>query len=410
MISRGRRSGILAILAITQVLSWGMLYYAFAILAPEIQREMGWRAEIVYGAFSWSLLVAGLAATPVGALLDRCGGRFVMAAGSLICGGGFLGLGHAQSVGMYFIAASVLGIGMALVLYEAAFATINRELATTSRTGISTLTLFGGLASTVFWPVTLHLNTLLGWRTTYLAYGVIQLAVCLPLHLLLPGSLRPRSVSVATGGTHPVPDQDASFTLREAVRDPIFWKLAFAFSANSFTFSALSVHLIPLLARFGHPASTVVMLAAMIGPMQVAGRIGELAFAQKVAPQAVGLVAFAVLPAGLLALGFLGGWLPAVALFCVMYGLGNGILTIVRGTVPQALYGRENYGAISGAMAGPSLAAKAAGPLVVASMVQGTGASGPVLWMLLAFSLLSLGLYISAVMAHRPHRRHGAAT
>ena len=394
MIGRGQRTGIIAILAISQVLSWGALYYAFSILAPQIQREMGWRAEAVYGAFSLSLLVAGLCATPAGILLDRCGGRFVMAAGSLICGAGFFGLGSAHSLVMYFAATSVLGIGMALVLYEAAFATINREFGAASRAGISTLTLFGGLASTVFWPVTLKLNAQLGWRDTYLAYGLVQLAVCLPLHLLLPGTLKARPTGVAAVATSP---GAADFTLREALNDATFWKLAFAFSANSFTFSALSVHLIPLLGSMGHSAATAVTLGALIGPMQVIGRIGELAVARRAQPQAVGLFAFAMLPAALLALACFGMQVPAVGVFCIFYGLGNGILTIVRGTVPQALYGRENYGAISGAMAGPALAAKAAGPLAIAALVQSTPSAGPVLWMLLAFSFASLGFYVSAV-------------
>ena len=394
MIGARKRTGILAILAISQVLSWGALYYAFSILAPEIQREMGWRAEVVYGAFSLSLLVAGLCATPAGILLDRCGGRFVMAAGSLICGAGFFGLGKADSLTTYFIATSVLGIGMALVLYEAAFATINREFGTASRAGISTLTLFGGLASTVFWPVTLKLHAHLGWRDTYMAYGLVQLVICLPLHLLLPGSLKARPV-------RPVPsaasERAADFTLRQALNDATFWKLAFAFSANSFTFSALSVHLIPLLGSLGHTAAAAVTLGALIGPMQVIGRIGEMTVARRVQPQTVGLFAFAMLPAALLALACFGMQVPAVGVFCIFYGLGNGILTIVRGTVPQALYGRENYGAISGAMAGPALAAKAAGPLVIASLVQTTPSAAPVLWMLLLFSIGSLGFYVSAV-------------
>lgn len=399
MIGRRQRTSILAILAITQVLSWGALYYAFSILAPDIQREMGWRAEAVYGAFSLSLLVAGLCATPVGILLDRCGGRFIMAAGSLICGAGFIGLGTAHSLAMYFVATSVLGIGMAMVLYEAAFATINREFDAASRAGISTLTLFGGLASTVFWPVTLKLNALLGWRDTYLAYGVIQLAICLPLHLLLPGTLKARPPRPAPSAAS---ERATDFTLRQALNDATFWKLAFAFSANSFTFSALSVHLIPLLGRMGHTAATAVFLGALIGPMQVIGRIGELAVARRARPQSVGLFAFAMLPAALLALVGFGMQVPAVGVFCIFYGLGNGILTIVRGTVPQALYGRENYGAISGAMAGPALAAKAAGPLVIAVLVQWTPAAEPVLWMLLAFSIASLGFYVSAVRKAKP--------
>jgi MFS family permease len=146
---------IIAILAVTQVVAWGSLYYAIAILAPEIGREMGWRAEIVFGAFSWCLLVAGAASTPAGILIDRHGGRSVMAAGSLLCGAGFLLLGSAHTIAVYFLAWTVLGLAMSAILYEGAFATINREFTGNARKGISMLTLFGGFASTVFWPLTL---------------------------------------------------------------------------------------------------------------------------------------------------------------------------------------------------------------------------------------------------------------
>src|SRR5690606_4914886 len=125
-----------------------------------------------------------------------------------------------------------------------------------------------------------------------------------------------------------------------AVSHPAFWKLAFAFATNAFIFSALSVHLIPILNRLGHPVATVVLFAAIIGPMQVAGRIGEMVFAGRTRPQTVGKVTFATLPAALLALVFFGVHQWAIGLFCVLYGLSNGILTIVRGTIPQALFGR----------------------------------------------------------------------
>ncbi len=385
---------IVYLLAFTQIVSWGSLYYAFAIVAPDIQRETGWRHEIVFGAFSWSLLISGLASTPAGMLIDRIGGRPVMAAGSLLAGIGMIGIGSAHSVWLYFAAWSAVGAGMAMVLYEAAFATINREFLTAPRKGISVLTLFGGLASTVFWPLTLKLNSMVGWRDTFLIYGAIHLALCAPMHALLhSGGRRQKPVA----DTHAV----RNYTLHEAVRDPVFWKLAIAFSANMFVFSALSVHLIPLLQRFGHSAAMAVLVSTLIGPMQVAGRIGELAFARHVRPQTVGKLTFAILPAGLLALLFLGQHSYAVAAFCMLYGVSNGVLTIVRGTVPQTLFGRENFGAISGALAGPSMIAKAAGPLVAAAIVQADSDPAWLLGTLLGISVVSLACFLTAVNARR---------
>jgi MFS family permease len=386
---------IVYVLAFTQIVSWGSLYYAFAIVAPDIQRELGWRTEVVFGAFSWSLLVAGLASTPAGVLIDRHGGRPVMGAGSLLAGLGMAGIGAAHSVALYFAAWSAVGLGMAMVLYEAAFATINREFLHHARKGISVLTLFGGLASTVFWPLTLKLNNLLGWRDTFLLYGFVHLALCAPLHALLGAGPRRPHAAAPTARGH---------TLQEAVRDPVFWRLAFAFSANMFIFSALSVHLIPLLQRFGHTAATAVLVATLIGPMQVAGRIGELAFAHRMQPRTVGKLTFAMLPAALLALLFLGEHRYAVAAFCILYGASNGVLTIVRGTVPQELFGRENYGAISGALAGPSLVAKAAGPLAAALFVEFNSSPAWLLGILCALSVFSLFCFAAAAKKRPAHR------
>jgi predicted MFS family arabinose efflux permease len=382
----------LAILAITQLVSWGMLYYAFAIVAPDIGPALGIRSELVFGAFSWALLVAGLAATPVGILIDRYGGRLPMACGSLLCGIGFILLSCAQGAVGYFAAWTVLGLSMAGVLYEAAFATLNVRFGAGARRAISTLTLFGGFASTVFWPLTLKLNTLLGWRDTYFWYGLLQLMLCMPLHLLLT-SPAPRDRPACHKR------ENVDFNLAQALRHPAFWTLAFAFSANSFIFSALSVHLIRILQGYGHPVATVVLMAALIGPMQVAGRLAEMTVARSIHPATIGKICFAIMPAALLALLFFGRQQWAMALFCVLYGLANGILTIVRGTVPQLLFGARNYGAISGALAGPSLLAKAAGPLAVAAVIQVNSSPALLFGMLLAFSLASLVFFTFAVRA-----------
>ncbi|MCA1858135.1 MFS transporter [Massilia oculi] len=387
-------SKTIGILAVTQVVSWGALYYAFTIVAPDIQRDLALAPELVFGAFSWALLVAGLAATPAGILLDRYGGRTMMAAGSFLSALGLGWLGHCSGVVSYYLAWTLIGLAMALTLYEAAFATINRKLDTGSRGAISSLTLFGGFASTVFWPLTAALHTALGWRDTYLWYGAVQLIVCMPLHLWL-GSDRARGVQAGPAGIRP------GHTLAQAVRHPAFWTLALAFSANTFIFSAMAVHLIPLLQDLGQSADAAVLLAALIGPMQVLGRVGEMTLARNMAPQTVGKLSFAMLPAALLVLVLYGSQAWTAALFCVLYGLSNGILTIVRGAIPQVLFGREHYGAIAGAMAGPSLLSKAAGPLVATAVLRHDGGLTVLLSMLLAISIVSLAFYLRAVTMER---------
>ena len=401
MASHIRQRSTIGILGLTQILSWGSLYYAFAILAGDIGRELHLRPELVFGAFSWSLLIAGLLSTPIGILLDRHGGRRVMAAGSLLCGAGFLLLSQASSATTYFLAWTVLGAAMPAVLYDAAFATLNRQFGVQARKAISNVTLFGGFASTVFWPLTLQANQAAGWRTTYLAYGLAQLLLCLPLHLLLAAPApRPPHATLPQHAASP------DHTLQQALRHPAFWKLACAFAANSFVFSALSVHLIPILQGFGHPLATVVFMAAMIGPMQVLGRMGDMVFASRSHPQTVGKICFAMLPGALLALMFFGRQQGAVALFCILYGLSNGIITIVGGTVPQTLFGARHYGAIAGALSGPSLVMRAAGPLAIAAVIAYNPSPVLLFGLLFACSMSSLLFYLMAVRTAKPAAAH----
>jgi len=382
-----RPSTTVGILAVTQILSWGSLYYAFTILAPGIRRDLGLAPEVVFGAFSWALLVAGLAATPVGILLDRHGGRAIMAGGSFLCFLGLAWLGRCTDVVSYYAAWTLVGLAMALTLYEAAFATIQRQLDTGARQAMSTLTLFGGFASTLFWPLTAWLHASYGWRDTYLWYGVVQLVVCMPLHLCL-GTGAPVVPRIGPARGH---------TLAEAVRHPAFWTLALAFAVNAFVFSAVAVHLIPLLERLGQARDAAVLLAALIGPMQVAGRVGEMACARHAAPQTVGKFTFAMLPAALAIIALDGARTWSVAMFCVLYGLSNGILTILRGSLPRALFGRDHYGAIAGAMAGPALLSKAAGPSIAAALLGRADGPALLLAVLLAMSLASLAFYLRAV-------------
>jgi MFS family permease len=382
---------VVGILALTQVLAWGSLYYAFSVLSPHMQRALGMGAEAAVAPFAWALLLSGLISAPVGRLFDRIGGRRMMAFGSLLAAAGLVLLSRAGSIPVYWLAWSVLGIAMALTMYEAAFATINGVLADSPRRAITMVTLFGGLASTIFWPLTYALDERLGWRDTWLVFAALQLLVCAPLHALMP----PRVAAA------PAAPGVKSIALGDALRGSVFWKLAAAFAAQSLVASALTVQLIRLMHDAGHPLQTVVMLAALFGPMQVVGRIAEISIARHVRSQTIGIVTFAALP---LALGILLAFidqLAAVAVFCVVFGLSNGVLTILRGTLPQELFGRAHYGAIAGALVSPALVARAAGPLAVAGLMAETGSPRVVLALLMAIATLALACYLMAIARAR---------
>jgi len=374
------------VLAVTQVLSWGMLYYAFGVLANRIQGDLGLSASQVFGAFSWSVLVAGLAAPLVGAGIDRHGGRWIMVAGSIVAAMGLWRLAAASTFQGYLLGWTLVGVAMSLTLYEAAFATLNRSLAGDAGKAISTVTLLGGLASTAFWPLTEALAVRIGWRDTLMLYALVQSLACAPAHFLLDGAQRHEaSLSHHRGVTLP-------YVLRHSQ----FWLLAAAFAINASIFAALSVHLIRVVRALGHSMELALMLAALVGPMQVVGRLIERTWASRTPPAVVGIYTFAALPVALFAIAAYGNEAYGVAAFCLLYGLSNGVLTILRGTLPAAMFGRRHYGAISGALAAPALLAKASGPLLFAVALDQFGAR-QVLLPLVLMSLVSFAVFARAI-------------
>ncbi len=384
-------------LSVTQIISWGSVYYAISVLITPIEQALGWSRDAIVGAFSLSLLCAGLGAFPVGVLIDRYGGRAVMAGGSLAAGLLFILLSQVQSIHAFYLIWVGLGFTMATVLYEPAFAVITASFHEQARKGITALTLAGGFASTVFWPLTQVLVTEFGWRHALVGLALFNLVVCAPVHaFFLPAPARKKTSPHRAGD-----DKDeaqgpkpGARSLASIVGSRAFCMLAIAFTANMLAFSSLSVHLIPLLVEKGFSASDAVWLAALIGPMQVAGRIAEYTVGARFRATQVALIALTLLPLALTALVFTKapGWLPVIA-FVVLYGASNGIMTIARGMIPAEIFGRDRYGAVNGALSAPVLASRAAGPIVASVVWSTAGGYDAVLWTLAACGLVSVAAF-----------------
>jgi MFS family permease len=349
-------------LGVTQITAWGSIYYLFALLMEPLQAALGASKSTIVGAFTLSLLVSGLLAPVVGRAIDRRGGRVLMALASLLAAGALVALAHVSTLAQLYAVWALLGIAMAGTLYEPAFAVVTRAFVINHRRAIAVLTLFGGFASTVFWPLGQALISAYGWRDTAMIFGALNLLVCVPLHLLALPSDDPRSDFIGAAS----PGGSSSGSLVEALRDPVFHLLAAAFTVNALVFSGMSVHLLAMLGAKGLSPIQAAALGALVGPMQVLGRLAEMSLGQRIAPSRVGTIAMALLPTSLFVLVAAATSTWTFVLFALLFGAGNGVMTIVRGTVPIELYGRQHYGAINGAMAAPVLIAKAAGPLVAA--------------------------------------------
>ena len=363
-------------LSVTQIVSWGSLFYAFSVLLAPIERDTGWGRDTIVGAFSLSLLVAGLGALPAGMLVDRFGGRPIMSLGSVLAGALLLLLARTESVLVFYAVWAGVGVTMAMLLYEPAFAVIYASFGAHARKGITALTLTAGFASTVFWPLSQWLVQATGWRDAIGILGLANLILCAPLHILmLPSSVGAPARAFPFSPIH-------FGVVRRLMRSRAFWLLAFSFTANMLAFSALSVHLIPLLQERGLSAADAVLLAAAIGPMQVLGRVLEVTVGARFRAAQVGLLALALLPVALIALAEAGSAWTLLIAFAALYGASNGVMTIVRAVMPAELFGRESYGAINGALSAPVILSRAVAPIAASLLWSASGNYGAVLWVL----------------------------
>ncbi len=379
------------VLGVTQILAWGALFYPPVLTVPLIAADHGWSATFAMGGFSLALLVAGMVSPRVGRLIDRYGGHRVMPLGSLLAALGLLGLVYADHWVAYLAVWMLLGVATAASLYDPAFATLGRIFGTAARAPITALTLAGGFASTVSWPVTHVLIEAVGWRGTYLVYAAVLALVAAPLH----------AFALPRRRADPQAPPDGSVQLPSAVLPPSGWPFAMvaaAFAAYAFVPSGLSAHLLAIFGRSGIEPATVVAIGALFGPAQVASRICEFTFARRVHPLFIARFAVGLLLTAFAIIAVFGLSVPTAAAFAVMFGMANGLITIARGTVPLALFGAAGYGALIGRIGGPFLVMQAIAPLVLAFVAE--RASDPAVLMVVA--ALALIAFACFVLLRRP--------
>ncbi len=357
---RRSRTGVVIALGTAQTLAWASSYYLPAILGDPIAAGIGVPRSAVFGAFSASLLIAALAGPWVGRFIDRHGGRAVLALSNLVLAAGLLLLAAAAGGFGLFGAWVVLGVGMALGLYDAAFATLTALYGGAARGPITGITLFAGFASTVSWPVSAYLDGVVGWRVTCALWAAVNLGIALPLNRL------------------GVPLPTRRGPTRRAADAPVGWKpykemglLAFVFGAAWFVTGSMAAHLPRLLGLAGATPVHAVAAAALVGPAQVVARLAEFFVLRRAHPLVSARLATTLHPIGAAALAVLG---PAGGgLFAVLYGAGNGLLTIARGTVPLALFGPQGYGERTGLLGAPARAAQACAPLAFGILLDAIG-------------------------------------
>jgi len=377
-------------LGVAQTVAWASSTYLPAVLARPLAAELGFDATLVFAAYSCALLLMAALGPAVGRRIDRQGGQGVLCLSSLVLAGGLGVLGMAGGSGGMFVGWAVIGIGMALGLYDAAFATLVREHGVAARKQITGITLLGGFASTVGWPLSAWLVAQWDWRTACFAWAGINLFLALPLNFLFIPSAR-RLAAKATGQGCAMAENTS---LSPAVERRNFLALIVFGAATAFVTSAMAAHLPGLLLAAGLPVAVAIGAAALVGPAQVAARLGEFVAAHRFRtnPLSTARLATALHPLGGIALLVMGGPAGAAA-FAVLHGAGNGMITIAKGTLPLFLFGPLGYGLLQGRLAVVQRLTQAAAPFLFALLLQSGGAFWGIA-LSVSMSLLALGALV----------------
>jgi len=369
------------------------------VLAEPMRRTLDLSAVEVFAGFSVALAISGLLSPLAGRLIDTHGGRYVLSRGALVAAVALLILAFAQNLTMLIGGWSIAGVAMSMTLYDPAFATLGAISATRYRKAVTALTLIAGFSSTVFWPLTHALETVLGWRVTLAIFALLHAAVALPLiRLLIPAhdSAKPG----AGASTAPLSASHApEAALTESSAKGRWW-LAACFTLVSFGFSSMSAHLVGLMRLKGLSVDQAVAVLSLIGPMQVTGRVLEMSIGRRLALRTVGALTLIFLVVALVLLIEVQGMGPMAFVFAVVYGGANGVFTIVRGVLPETLFGRERLGSLLGWLARPQFVALATAPAAVAFLLRFTPANG-VVGLLCVADLVALGCFAWALRAAR---------
>jgi len=377
-----RQLPIIVALGTTQTLAWASSYYLPAILADPIGRDLGVSSNWIFAAFSASLVISALLGPRVGRQIDLVGGRQVLSISNLVLAAGLALLGATYSIPVLIAAWFLLGIGMGLGLYDAAFGALGRIYGEAARRPITGITLIAGFASTVGWPLTAFGLERIGWRETCFAWAAAHILIGLPINFFMLPAVAGAKAAVANAIKPHIPI-DRTMVL-----------LAFTFAAAWTVTGAMAAHMPRILEAAGATTVQAVAAGALFGPAQVVARVIEASFLSRYHPLLSTRLACLTHPVGAAILAIAGG--GASSAFSIFFGLGNGILTIARGTLPLAIFGPKNYGYRLGIIGAPARMAQAAAPLAFGLLIEAMGSR-----VLIVSSALSLSALLALVMLRK---------
>jgi MFS family permease len=386
---------IVLALACTETISWGVLYYTFAVLMPSMEAELGWSRVAMTGAFSLALLLAGLAAPLFGHWLDRRGARMLMTLGSCLATALVFAWALVADLFTFYLIWAGLGLAMAAVLYEPSFVVMTAWFDRKRVRAMSIVTFVAGFASVIFIPLASYLARTQGWRMALVLLGFILGVGTIPLHAVLLRR-RPQDFGLLPDGAWAAASDDRlramparSFDLRAALRDPPFWWLTSAFTLSALAAVAITIHIIPYMLDRGYSAGFAAGTASLIGAMKFPGRLLFAPLESLVARRWIAALLALLQTLALLLLVIVPSAAGALA-FAALFGAANGAITLARPALLAEYYGPAQYGSISGVLALFLAGAQALAPIGAGVLYAGFGSYEPVIWILAAISLVSV--------------------
>ena len=396
---------MLAVLCITEITSWGVLYYAFPVLAPGISQDTGWPISIVTAAFSAGLVVSAGVGIPVGRLLDRHGPRWVMSVGSVVGVLAAVSVARAGSLPWFFAAWLLAGVAQAAVFYPPAFAALTRWWGDDRVRALTALTVVAGLSSTVFAPLTAALIEPAGWRGTYLVLAVILAVVTVPAHLLGLRGRWPAAVARTERTSSPADgsgdEVEETATVRSIAGSRPFLLLVAAVCLGAFTAFAVAVNQVPLLLERGLSTELAAWALGLGGIGQVLGRLGYTRVFGRLGVRARAALVLGLLAVTTAVLAVLPG--PPVALVLTAMGVGaaRGIFTLLQATALSDRWPSRFYGRLNGLLSAPVMLAIAVSPWAGSALADVLGGYPPV------FGLLAAASVVGALLSRGTRPRPG---
>jgi MFS family permease len=386
---------LVAALSVTETISWGIVYYTFPVLLQAMERDLGASRVAVTGALSVALAVSALAGVPAGRWLDRYGPRTLMTTGSCLAAGLLLAWSRVHSLGALYAVWGAMGLAMAAILYEPAFAAVVHWFPHRRERALLIVTLVAGLASTIFMPVAAWLLERLGWRMTIQVLAAVLAVTTIPIH-----ALALRSNPAARAGVPSAQPRPEGVPLRAALATVVFWVLAVAFAAGSFIAVAVSVHGLPYLTQRGYSPALAAAAVGWMGAMQLPGRLLFVPVVSRLGSGRATAAIFLAQGAGLVLLALVGR-LPLLIMVIVLLGGANGMATLARATTIADRFGRQYYGSVSGAIALGANGARALAPIGASMLNVWLGGYGRMFDALAIMALLAGGALFATELRQR---------